>query len=70
MIFNNCTGVYRNFKPKGLCLIINNQDFSKSSIGLHYRDGSDRDCMYLSWLFEKLGYKVIIEKGLEAEALE
>jgi len=70
LVFNN-TGVYRNFtEPKGLCLIVNNRDFSNSAIGLHYREGSDRDCMHLSWLFEKLGYKVIIEKDLEAEALE
>ena len=48
--------IYPNFsKPKGLCMIINNREFDKTSSDLAYRKGSDRDAANLSCLFEQIG---------------
>lgn len=59
--------MYENFsKPKGLCLILNNRDFTTASV----RYGTDVDADNIDLLFTRLGYKTEIKKNLTATVSE
>lgn len=54
---------------RGICLIVNNQDFSKSKQGLLERMGTkiDEDC--LRKVFQWLGFEVVIERDCERDKM-
>lgn len=54
--------------PRGLCLIINNSQFAKSS-DLKQRDGSDADALNLQKLFLALQYVVTVLRNTTAAIL-
>ncbi|VDM74048.1 unnamed protein product [Strongylus vulgaris] len=59
--------IYANFSnPKGLCLIINNENFAS----MPRRQGTEIDCVNLKNLFVQIGYKVIIENDLTCKLKE
>ncbi|VDM57086.1 unnamed protein product [Angiostrongylus costaricensis] len=58
--------IYPNFScPKGLCLIINNENFSS----MPRRQGTEIDCANLRNLFHQLGYNVLVENDLSCKEM-
>lgn len=56
--------IYANFStPKGLCLIINNENFAS----MPRRQGTEIDCANLKNLFRQLDYSVTIENDLNCK---
>ncbi|KAM6978422.1 caspase-8 [Tautogolabrus adspersus] len=56
-------------KKRGFCLIINNNDFSKSKQGLQMREGTMRDEECLIKVFKWLGFQVVIERDCNREKM-
>ena len=56
---------------RGICLIIENSDFSKNPATRHLskRTGSDVDCDQIKTLFSRLGFTIIEHKDLKASAV-
>ncbi|XP_054887283.1 caspase-8 [Poeciliopsis prolifica] len=55
---------------RGICLIVDNIDFSKSLITLNDREGSEFDRKALKEVFEWLGYEVEIHENCKAANIE
>ncbi|KJH50427.1 hypothetical protein DICVIV_03438 [Dictyocaulus viviparus] len=66
MYLKNRDSIYPNFScPKGLCLIINNENF----LSMPRRKGTEIDCVNLKNLFQQLGYNVLIENDLSCKEM-
>ncbi|KAE9420857.1 hypothetical protein Angca_007216, partial [Angiostrongylus cantonensis] len=66
MYMKNRDSIYPNFScPKGLCLIINNENFSS----MPRRQGTEIDCANLRNLFNQLGYNVLVENDLSCKEM-
>ncbi|WKX93752.1 hypothetical protein Q1695_011203 [Nippostrongylus brasiliensis] len=66
MFLRNRDSIYPNFcNPKGLCLIINNENFTS----MPRRHGTDIDRANLKNLFRQLGYTVIVENDLNCKEM-
>ncbi|KAJ1353169.1 Ced-3p [Parelaphostrongylus tenuis] len=66
MYTKNRDSIYPNFScPKGLCLIINNENFSS----MPRRQGTEIDCANLRNLFHQLGYNVLVENDLTCKEM-
>ncbi|KAK6735597.1 hypothetical protein RB195_018672 [Necator americanus] len=58
--------IYANFSsPKGLCLIINNENFAS----MPRRQGTEIDCANLRNLFEQMDYSVVIQNDLTCKEM-
>ncbi|EYC28085.1 hypothetical protein Y032_0008g327 [Ancylostoma ceylanicum] len=66
MYLRNRDLIYPNFStPKGLCLIINNENFAS----MPRRHGTEIDCTNLRNLFGQIGYSVVIENDLTCKEM-
>lgn len=66
MFLRNRDTIYANFStPKGLCLIINNENFAS----MPRRQGTEIDCANLKNLFRQLDYSVTIENDLNCKEM-
>ncbi|XP_068557774.1 caspase-8-like [Cebidichthys violaceus] len=54
-------------KPRGLCVVINNEDFLGSVLGK--RKGTQEDVEALRTVFSRLGFTVLVHNNLTAEAM-
>ncbi|XP_028446855.1 caspase-8 [Perca flavescens] len=54
---------------RGICLIVNNYDFTKSKQALSNREGTMRDAECLHKVFEWLGFEVEIQKDCKREQM-
>lgn len=65
---NEDLGTYRmNSAKRGICLIINNYNFSKSKVALRMREGTIIDERNLNSVFEWLGFEVEIRRDCKRE---